>query len=930
MEPVISCEKLLEEPVGVNNKDVKIKVSELSSNLVVPSSPIAQAVDAKMTFPRNDLNEAVFLRIQNLLESKDKQIMELTNQVTDLTQTQNGILKQMALLAAEVRRLETKTDSATESATPKVRSQPKKRARKARSEQTLEVTRKRDPSKRELVNESSSARSSPKRRSALVNELSPVRAETKRRTTRPRKNSSGGNRNHMNTLSSKATTENAEPRRVVKSERVKATRRKRKKAEIKAVDPEKVARKTIIRFAGNKIPVLAPTDVPENLGLPQSGLKLSKIHGYCGHEQQVRNNLIRRDGKLLYNIAGTVVTHDIATGEQKFFTEHTEDVTSVCIHPTKNLVATGQQDEKGVAEARIIIWDLDTMKIQKIYEGHHHGAVRHLAFSPISGYLYSVAGDDENTIVVFDVDEEKNNGELFRMTCAKTETWGLVIHSNIEGSPEGTIDEFITYGRNPTKTGHLKGWMLSENGRGAPSATEVGTGGHKFHIKGGLVAVKGKKDKHEKSYQSTIALPYMPRVFLVGSSQGNVYAVLDKKKKRKIDVFDVPVACLVATENGFIATSLSGEWSRWEKITNEGRNEFEKIANGSFAHIPFLRRFGAARSLNFDEANNTLYVGSRIGQIFCSQVEENGDGKILVGGHGHQIWGLAAHPTEPYFVTAGYDGLLLCWSCEDNSLVDSKQLKIDGSQFRCACFSHDGSLIAVGTEGSKVFLIDFATFKQIGEAYIPVRTKNAQLEEVGCIAFNPQGNVLAVGHFDSTVYFYDICINEKEILQSWNKDCDVIAACTHVQWSSDGKMLKTFDVGYALDHWDVDYTKKKVVLHTKLVDPDEIQFVGNPIIAGWDVQGVMQKEMDGTDINNCTLTTNSEEKLIACGDDFGKVWLHRYPAIDKNDDCSVAFAGHSAFVVGVAWNHNDSQLISIGGNDRGVFVWDRVNVESGL
>jgi len=38
-------------------------------------------------------------------------------------------------------------------------------------------------------------------------------------------------------------------------------------------------------------------------------------------------------------------------------------------------MATGQQDEKGVAEPKVCIWNLDTLELVKEFEGHHHGFI---------------------------------------------------------------------------------------------------------------------------------------------------------------------------------------------------------------------------------------------------------------------------------------------------------------------------------------------------------------------------------------------------------------------------------------------------------------------------------------------------------------------------------------------------------------------------
>ncbi len=99
--------------------------------------------------------------------------------------------------------------------------------------------------------------------------------------------------------------------------------------------------------------------------------------------------------------------------------------------------------------------------------------------------------------------------------------------------------------------------------------------------------------------------------------------------------------------------------------------------------------------------------------------------------------------------------------------------------------------------------------------------------------------------------------------------------------------------------------------------PDKLKWGGDPLIAGWDTEGLYQAGWDGTDLNDATLTSDS--KLVVSGDDYGTIRLHNYPAIDK--EACKAYTGHAEFVVGVEFLRDDSQLISCGGDDMAIFQW---------
>jgi WD40 repeat protein len=101
-------------------------------------------------------------------------------------------------------------------------------------------------------------------------------------------------------------------------------------------------------------------------------------------------------------------------------------------------------------------------------------------------------------------------------------------------------------------------------------------------------------------------------------------------------------------------------------------------------------------------------------------------------------------------------------------------------------------------------------------------------------------------------------------------------------------------------------------------DPDFVKWADDPLVAGWDVQGLYQDGFDGTDLNDATVT--SDNKLIVTGDDFGIVRIHNYPAIDPS--ACFEYTGHAEFVVGVEMLRSDKQLISCGGADMAIFQWE--------
>lgn len=203
---------------------------------------------------------------------------------------------------------------------------------------------------------------------------------------------------------------------------------------------------------------------------------------------------------------------------------------------------------------------------------------------------------------------------------------------------------------------------------------------------------------------------------------------------------------------------------------------------------------------------------------------------------------------------------------------------------------------------------------------LPFKKKNkkAEIEAVQYLRFNEDGTLLAAAHMDSNLYIYNVEGGQggQILLQQW-EGLPHIAAPTHVQWSKDSKIVKTITRDYEIVHWKVDVKTRKGTFSPRIPDPDEIEWTGDPLVAGWDCQGLYQPGFDGTDLNDATLT--SDNRLIISGDDYGTVRLHNYPAIDPTNH--LAYGGHAEFVQGVELLRDDSQVITCGGEDMAIFQW---------
>ena len=97
-------------------------------------------------------------------------------------------------------------------------------------------------------------------------------------------------------------------------------------------------------------------------------------------------------------------------------------------------------------------------------------------------------------------------------------------------------------------------------------------------------------------------------------------------------------------------------------------------------------------------------------------------------------------------------------------------------------------------------------------------------------------------------------------------------------------------------------------------------------VYGWALQGVWKDKMkEGTEINMVDRSNHKffskEYHAIATGDDFGDVRVYKCPCVQPTAESIVA-RGHSSFVSNVRWTADDRYLISTGGEDQTIIIWE--------
>jgi WD40 repeat protein len=649
---------------------------------------------------------------------------------------------------------------------------------------------------------------------------------------------------------------------------------------------------------------------------PKTELQLEYIYGFNGGSlankyYRYKQHLICRDGQLLYFMAAAGVAYNIAQKTQRHFLNHNDDVTTICVDPRpgSSLVCTGQKDPKdrpgqGKDLPKLWIWDYKTMKDVVLIDKVCTGLIRRVQWSPATGYLY-VLCSEEQALRVYDTSglgpgkkaTKQTQTVLLDYPTTRQIIHGLVINPK---PPSDCVDELLFF---------CDGFIYVTKIVGGKSKLE----GQRLRS----VTTKTK----EKAF---VCGTYLPSGhWVVGGASGTLYFGQDNKVNKELKkVHEKPITAIVVNASGdTIYTASTDETIK--ALDENGKEKWQtkqlRVEGSDFRSQP--------AAMDLDETNGALYIGSKTNQIAKVDLKSQKT-EILIDGHDNQIWGVTAHMNDKAFITSGWDKAIKVWDPTTHQCTGTYEFTDKDSpqhdektpekwQLQRCVLSNDGNWIAVGTSTSTVAILSYPKLKLAATHFIPLANAKNELEGVEYIRWSPDDKHLAVAHGDGHCYIISTNItDEKVTLKAW-KGLTHRAAPSHCQWSEDGNMIKCLTRDYEVAHWWLDFTKKSGEFLTKIPDPDKVKWAGNPLVAGWDVQGLYQRGWDGTDLNDCSLSR--DHSLVASGDDFGAVHLHNYPAVDT--EAGFTYNGHAEFVVGVDFLSDDSSLVSVGGADMSIFQW---------
>ncbi|KAI4463398.1 wd-40 repeat protein [Holotrichia oblita] len=574
---------------------------------------------------------------------------------------------------------------------------------------------------------------------------------------------------------------------------------------------------------GRPIILAAPSTFAENYDItaigpkPSKKLKLEWVYGYRGRD--CRSNLyVLPNGELVYFVAAVAVLHNVEENSQRHYIGHTDDIKSLALHPNNVLIATGQcaGHNKDTASPHIRIWDSKTLETKTILDGGFINAVGCLSFSKSDDGSLLVAVDDSNdhTISVW---EWEKNSKITETRCSTEAIVAAEFHPQNENF-------IVTCGKSHVGFWHLEDGTLKKK-----------------------MGIFGSHDKPK--YVNCLA--FLPSgEAITGDSNGNL-AIWEAGKNTIANfitnVHEGSIFCIYISKDGNVITG--GGKDACLKYFDQNMEKLDEEAQ-------LEGNFGGVRTIA--EGNDSqLYIGTTRNCILQGPGEFN----PIVIGHSDELWALAVDPQSDKFVTAAQDKYVRVWSSESKKMIISKHLE---DQAQSAAYSPDSTEIAVGCVTGKWYVLNAENLEVLAEF-------TDGDEPIQVIQYAPNRNLIAIGSRNNYVYLYEI--GEDRAYSKLGKLTGHSSYITHIDWTSDGQNIRTNSGDYELLFWNADTLSQET--HSSAMR--DYEWASNTCTITFTTAGIWPSDADGTDINACDRSHNSE--LIASVDDFGKVNLYSYPAI---------------------------------------------------
>ena len=580
----------------------------------------------------------------------------------------------------------------------------------------------------------------------------------------------------------------------------------------------------------------------------------------------------------------------------------------------------------------VCIWQVNQGRKEQILvteknnKSSHDGLVRTLAFSPSGDAL--ISGGEDKLIKLWNM-EAKEDSKVKVFQGHTKPVWSVAFH------PSGS---YIASGSDD-KT--LKLWnVLTGQCINTVEAHKESIWSVAFHPNGNYI-VTASRDKVVKLWKikktnnsenlSIESKPYKQLEFddwvrvVKFSPDGKYLAIINDKLIKLLDPETFETLSFLDEHPQKIWSIVFSHSSNILASAGDAQSiQICQLDTHECRLIPLPEGTSRIRTIEFSPDDKMLAIGSEYQTLQVIDVSDQ-DLRTLQSKAGG-VWSVAFNPTNNKILASGGSDLKVkIWDAEKEQPL-LRNLEKHSKWIRCLAFSPDGTILASASDDKTVILWNLKT-------YAPPHILRGHNGWIWSVSFSPDGKILASGSDDKTVKLWNVETGEPITILEGHKDW-----VWSVSFSPNGKYIASCGADGIINIWNNKtytifktwkYSNPRIRAITFSPDSNKLASCGDDKkvilwnIEKWDTKkdAPESKLLQEHENRIRSLAFSPDGKKLASGseDKTIKIW-------DFDTDKAIEFEGnrHTQSVLSVAFS-SDNKTLASGSEDETIKLWEVKN-----